>query len=297
MKKLTLIFPFLVLVLIFGIGNVVFAAFDKDKAPALVSPADGAIGLPLGPLFQWQDNGVDADSYEIKIWGPGIKIKDCIHVNAVCPVCNTYPGSTGGGPTAVGNMEYQLPAGTLYNSQFGCTYYWRARGWENCNNQGEHSQWSTVWSFTTVGTGNPNDKCPATPIEGGRVNECCFLDHDLTEVDPVCEKGEIVGPANPQWCDVNDDGTMDIIPPGNVTIRWGTCCLLDTVYNISDWIFTFFFPVIIIVFVIAAYFFLFSGGEPQRLQKAKNILLWGIAGFILLVFAKLIPFVIKSIIS
>jgi len=92
-------------------------------------------------------------------------------------------------------------------------------------------------------------------------NQCCLLNHKLTDVDPACDKGVVVGPSDARWCDVNRDGERDTIDAE--TVKWGTCCFLDSLYNVSDWIFIIFFPLAVVVFGVAGALFVFSGGEPE----------------------------------
>jgi hypothetical protein len=126
-------------------------------------------------------------------------------------------------------------------------------------------------------------------------NECCFLEHDLTDVDGGCESGIVVGAQHPKWCDVNGDGEEDSID--EYPLKWGTCCFLDSVYTISDWLFMAFAALAIIIFAIAGYFFLFSGGEPQKITKAQKFLLYGAVAVALVVLSKVIPAIIKAIVA
>ena len=126
-------------------------------------------------------------------------------------------------------------------------------------------------------------------------NQCCLLNHKFTDVDPACDKGVIVGPANARWCDINGDGEADTIE--EETVKWGTCCFLDSLYNVSDWVFVIFFPLAVVVFTIAGGTFMFSGGEPNKVEKARGIVFWGIIGLIIVLFAKIIPAIVKAIIG
>jgi hypothetical protein len=53
----------------------------------------------------------------------------------------------------------------------------------------------------------------------------------------------------------------------------------------------------IIIFAIAGYFFLFSGGEPQKITKAQKFLLYGAVAVALVVLSKVIPAIIKAIVA
>ena len=125
-------------------------------------------------------------------------------------------------------------------------------------------------------------------------NECCFLEHDLTDVESGCDRGNIVGAQNPKWCDVDGDGIRDYIDGS--PLKWGTCCLLDSVYTVSDWLFIIFIALTLIIFGIAGYIFLFSGGDPQKIVKPKIPYLWRSCDCPCY-FIKIIPAIIKAIVA
>ncbi len=104
-----------------------------------------------------------------------------------------------------------------------------------------------------------------------------------------------MGPTNPQWCDVNGDGTQDSVD--NRTVKWGTCCLLDSIYTVSDWIFIMSFPLSILIFLVAGYFLLASSGDPQKVKNGKNLLIWGVIGLTIVILSKIIPAIIKAIVA
>lgn len=126
-------------------------------------------------------------------------------------------------------------------------------------------------------------------------SECCLLDHDLTDIEGACVAGEIVGPPAAKWCDIDGNGSQD--PVTSSPQRWATCCFLDSIYTFSDWLFMAFFVLTVIIFGIAAYFFLFSGGDPQKVSKAKSFLLYGAIAVALVVLSKVIPATIKAIVA
>lgn len=126
-------------------------------------------------------------------------------------------------------------------------------------------------------------------------NECCRIYHDLTDIASECSKDAIVGPENPLWCDVNDDNNMDTVD--GVTLKWGTCCFVDTIYSISDWVFYIFLPLMIVAGFVAGYLLLFSGGDPSQAEKAKSIIFFAVIALIIILLSKIIPSVIKTLIS
>ena len=184
-------------------------------------------------------------------------------------------------------------------------------------------------------------------------NECCKLDHDLTDIDPACakdavvaakgcdEKPTLVAPAfcdcidtdndddsaadecwchlatDPPgvysssceeqglkcWCDPDDDGINEggcigtIGCPGDVTKNWGLCCVVDTIYNVTDILFYILMSGVAIIFVIAGFLFLSAGGDPMKVADSKRFLIYGLIGLALALLARIIPAIIKGIVS
>ncbi len=126
-------------------------------------------------------------------------------------------------------------------------------------------------------------------------NECCKLNHEITDCG---NEGQIIGADNPKWCDVDGDETMTgaELNPRNVD-DWATCCFLDSIYTASDWLITIFMALSLIIFGIAGYLFLFSGGNPGKIEQGKAFVLYGIIALFLVLLSKVIPAVIKAIVS
>ena len=68
-------------------------------------------------------------------------------------------------------------------------------------------------------------------------------------------------------------------PLGGGTV-WG---LLD---KIIDFLFTIGIPLAVVMILWAALQFLTAAGNPQRIQSAKNTLIWTLVGFAILILAK-----------
>jgi membrane protease YdiL (CAAX protease family) len=68
--------------------------------------------------------------------------------------------------------------------------------------------------------------------------------------------------------------------------------LIDTIANFIFWVAMAIVPVMIIV---AGYYFLTSGGEPEKIRTAKRIIFWTIVGFVIVLLAREIISIIESI--
>jgi len=120
--------------------------------------------------------------------------------------------------------------------------------------------------------------------------------------------GAIVGEVH----DEDDDGIID--PPtadldenecyvGN-TIQlldvsspsWGMVCLVNTIYNITDWVFWFALALAIIMGGITGFFFMTAGGEPYKAEKARSMFIWVVVGIAVAVSAKVITALIMAVV-
>ncbi|PWN07178.1 Ig-like domain-containing protein, partial [Rhodohalobacter mucosus] len=93
----------------------------------LSSPADGATDVSVSPLFTWQAS-TDAETYDIQ-------------VSTASDFSSTAVNETG-----IAATEFQAPA-----LSYSTGYFWRVRA----VNAAGQSDWSTVWSFTTVANQPP----------------------------------------------------------------------------------------------------------------------------------------------
>jgi NADH:ubiquinone oxidoreductase subunit 4 (subunit M) len=70
--------------------------------------------------------------------------------------------------------------------------------------------------------------------------------------------------------------------------------LLDAIYNFIFWVAIALVPIMIIV---AAYFFLTSGGDPEKVRTAKRIIFWTFIGLIIVLLGEGIIAVIKQLLG
>lgn len=168
-------------------------------------------------------------------------------------------------------------------------------------------------------------------------NECCILDHSLTDVDPLCADGAVIAakdcnpppvlpnnclagndncmtdgngdgdwvdpedhPCEECWCDIDDDGQNNAMCVGAITAvtkNWGTCCIVDAIYNVTDWVFYLLLIGVTLAVIIAGFFFLTAGGDPNKVRSAQTSLLYGGVGLILALLSRTIPAIIKVFVS
>jgi len=102
----------------------------------------------------------------------------------------------------------------------------------------------------------------------------CFPRHDLSDY-PVCG-GEV-------W-------------PGFWT-EYTDCCLIDKVLTIGDYIFVILLVVAVIIFLLAAWGFLTSQGEPEKVKKSRDYLIYALVGIAVAFLAKALVRVVASIMT
>ncbi len=98
--------------------------FPLAPAPNLISPANGTIGLPLTPNFDWSDVPT-AVAYRLQI-----------------STDSMFTTLTYDNPNIL-TSEFSMPAGNL---SYNIRYYWRA----GAINIGGLGYWSQIWNFTTI---------------------------------------------------------------------------------------------------------------------------------------------------
>ena len=79
----------------------------------------------------------------------------------------------------------------------------------------------------------------------------------------------------------------------NTNAKCGVCCLLNTLYNITDWIFVILVGLASVFVIIGAMTLLMSAGDPSKLSSGRNYILWAAMGLVVGLLAKAIPAIVK----
>ena len=127
--------------------------------------------------------------------------------------------------------------------------------------------------------------------------KCCKLDRDYNHVDPKlskCVKDKVVGPPGGE-----EDCKVDEITnkPYEETEYWGTCCLLETIYDVTDWIFYILLAIVVLLGIISGILFMTAGGDPGKVETARKLLIYLIVGLVVAVMAKMIPSIVLTVIA
>ena len=114
-----------------------------------------------------------------------------------------------------------------------------------------------------------------------------------------CMKGEVVG-----WQEgVENPGDMKCTLKGREvdidcpTIDWGNFCLLNTIINITDWIFYIFVTLTMIMAIWAGILFMTAGGDATKIEKARGMVIYIVIGIAIAIAAKIIPGIVGGIIG
>ena len=96
--------------------------------------------------------------------------------------------------------------------------------------------------------------------------------------------------------------TCDLKGVTGVTIdvesqEWGTICLLNSLYNVTNWIFFFFLAIAILIGVLAGYMFMTAAGDPGKVEKARNLLMYMAIGLVIAAIAKVIPTLVRTVVG
>lgn len=147
-------------------------------------------------------------------------------------------------------------------------------------------------------------------------NQCCRLTRDITlnnltyaKAALPCSytpgftallKGEVIGAGD---CQNNAPEPDVCISKGATTAidietqEWGTVCLLDSIYSVTDWIFYFILVIAVFIGIMSAKMFLTSIGKPERLNKAREFLMYMVVGLVIASLSKSIPAFVRVIVG
>ena len=75
----------------------------------------------------------------------------------------------------------------------------------------------------------------------------------------------------------------------------GICCLLNTVFTITDWLFYILTLVVVLMVIYGGFVILTASGDPEKAGKGRAILTYAIIGLAVALLAKIIPSVVQFI--
>lgn len=129
----------------------------------------------------------------------------------------------------------------------------------------------------------------AVPAFVGAVDkppECCKLKRQIEIEGTTCNAESIVGPSG---------GTCTIGSISCTSSYWGMFCLLNTLYNITDWIFVILVGLAAILVIMGALTIMMAGGSPEKLTTGRNYIMFAAIGLLVGFLAKAVPGIVKMI--
>ena len=75
----------------------------------------------------------------------------------------------------------------------------------------------------------------------------------------------------------------------------GLCCLLNTVYTVTSWVFVLMMALAVILIVIGGATYMLATGDPDKAAKGKSIITFAIIGLAIALIARFVPPVVKFI--
>jgi len=120
-------------------------------------------------------------------------------------------------------------------------------------------------------------------------SDCCKMKRVLTIEGTTCAAGSIVGPKTGDPC--TSIGTA--VSCGSA--YWGAYCLINTLYNITDWIFVILIALAGLFVIIGAFTFVMSAGDPEKTKKGREYILYAMIGLVIAFLAKAVPGLVKLV--
>ncbi|MDO8524562.1 MAG: pilin [bacterium] len=77
----------------------------------------------------------------------------------------------------------------------------------------------------------------------------------------------------------------------------GTCCLLNTIYTVTNWIFYIITLIAVLMIIYGGFVYITAAGDPAKATTAKSILTFAIIGLAIALLAKLIPSLVRFILG
>jgi hypothetical protein len=77
----------------------------------------------------------------------------------------------------------------------------------------------------------------------------------------------------------------------------GMCCLLNGIYNITDWVFVVLMAVSSLMIIWGAVLFTTSAGDPEKTSQARQLIIFAAVGIAVALFSRAVPPAVRMIIG
>jgi len=106
-----------------------------------------------------------------------------------------------------------------------------------------------------------------------------LMKYDLTSISADCHKST-PSDQNYVMLDVN-----------------GMCCVMNSIYNVTDWIFLILAGIAVIMVLFGAFELLTAGGNADKVGTGRKYIIFAAVGLVAAFLAKAIPGVVKVIVG
>ncbi|MDD5433294.1 MAG: pilin [Candidatus Pacebacteria bacterium] len=96
-------------------------------------------------------------------------------------------------------------------------------------------------------------------------------------------------------CKDQFDSSSGLCPTTNTNC--GACCLLNTIYTVTNWVFYILMLVAVLMIVYGGFIYISAAGDPAKAAKGKTVLTLSIIGLAIALLAKLIPSLVRFILG
>jgi len=115
---------------------------------------------------------------------------------------------------------------------------------------------------------------------------------------PMAALGAVTGP--PSGCNITRDvgvtdcsqGECNFSEEGSVC---GMCCVLQTIYNVTDWFFVALVALTTVLVIYGAFMILTAGDSEEKVGKGRKWIMYAALGLLVAFLAKAVPQVVKMV--
>lgn len=80
-------------------------------------------------------------------------------------------------------------------------------------------------------------------------------------------------------------------------VSGAVCCLMSTIYYVTNWIFLILMGIAVIMVIIGGFFMVTAAGNPEGFAKGRTLIIYALVGVVVALLAKFIPGVAKFIVG
>jgi hypothetical protein len=108
----------------------------------------------------------------------------------------------------------------------------------------------------------------------------------------------------PEGCEMRRDVGLSDCPGegqtcsfGNDDYNCGVCCLLNTIYGVTDVIFVILIGLAAIFVIVGAMMLMTAAGAPERVASGRNYIMYAAIGLAVAFLAKAVPTIVRFVVA